>query len=257
MKRTKRIVALFLMICMCLPVLPTVTVKAQPVSYNGVEKDRYPTSVRIDTGLSEGYSFSVAGDDIDIKNIKTNSKDLIAKWTVFGSRSDGNFEIGLYAKKEGTYTLTFDVYKNGKKNTTRKVKVYAYNLPLQVKVGDMVSRGYTQDTSGMLKVTCSEKGTTIEKIECGYPEAVDRDKNKNNYNYNSNSNIKYQTVKNNTKLKYKFGTDGGGYRSEYDGGYTERMWRYNVLDVMYIRVTLKDKYTKQLVTQVYSFYKWE
>lgn len=235
MKRTKRIVALFLMICMCLSMIPAADVKAAE------QKDQYPTQVRITPGsIFEQYFFTVTGDDVDIKNVKSGSKDLVARWTRYESTVDqNNAAISLYTKKEGVYSFSYDVYKNGKKQATKKVKVYAYALPLTVTAEGAKNGVILYAKSGKVKVTCAEKGTTIEKIELGtYKD--------NTWDY------EFKPMKNNTKVNYMKLEELKRYSKDDNGEYLDR----HLFKSMVIRVTVKDKYTKQLQTRNFEFAIW-
>ena len=74
-----------------------------------------------------------------IKNIKTNSKNLIAKNThYYTTSSDDTYtdtfaSIGLYAKKTGKYKVTYNICdKSGNKLSSGKVTVYVKNdLPVK------------------------------------------------------------------------------------------------------------------------------
>lgn len=235
MKRTKRIVALFLMICMCLSMIPAADVKAAE------QKDQYPTQVRITPGsIFEQYYFTITGEDIDIKNVKSGSKDLVARWTRYESTVDqNNAAISLYTKKEGVYSFSYDVYKNGKKQATKKVKVYAYALPLTVTAEGAKNGVILYAKSGKVKVTCAERGTTIEKIELGtYKD--------NTWDY------EFKPLKNNTKVNYMKLEELKRYSKDDNGEYLDR----HLFKTMIIRVTVKDKYTKQLQTRNFEFAIW-
>lgn len=235
MKRTKRIVALFLMICMCLSMIPAADVKAAE------QKDQYPTQVRITPGsIFEQYYFTITGKDIDIKNVKSGSKDLVARWTRYESTVDqNNAAISLYTKKEGVYSFSYDVYKNGKKQATKKVKVYAYALPLTVTAEGAKNGVILYAKSGKVKVTCAERGTTIEKIELGtYKD--------NTWDY------EFKPLKNNTKVNYMKLEELKRYSKDDNGEYLDR----HLFKTMIIRVTVKDKYTKQLQTRNFEFAIW-
>lgn len=249
MKRTKRIVALFLMICMCLSMIPAADVKAAE------QKDQYPTQVRITPGsIFEQYFFTVTGDDVDIKNVKSGSKDLIARWTKYTrGNQPNNAVIALYATKEGTYTFSFDIYKNGKKNVTKKVKVYAYELPLNISVGAENNRQILFDKNRKVSVTCSEKGTTIEKIEIGtYERKYNNSGDKTNYS----SELIYKPFKNNSMVNYKdMGVFESYYKSDTDSGVYEVLDQH-LFSTMMIRVTVKDKYTKQLQMHEFLYDIW-
>ena len=134
MKIFKRTASLFLAFCLCAGML-----LLQPQSTVSAATTTTPT-----TKVLRIYSRSQSNSDIHInlpkgkvcyvKNIKTNSKNLIAKNTrYYTSTSTDEYtnpyaEIGLYAKKEGTYKVTYNICdKAGKKLSSGKVTVYAKN----------------------------------------------------------------------------------------------------------------------------------
>lgn len=207
--------------------------------YNGYQ-NYYETPIAFD--------LKAKGDTI--ANLKSSSANLLTRQVYKDIRAEeGYFHshvgIGIYAKKSGTYTVTFDILnKNGKKKSTEKVKVYAdANQPVKSmtfggkKVGNML---FTTSGSGKLKVTMNS-GYKLKKIELGTWKKV---KTKNG----TESELVYKTIKNNSVLTLskkvvfndtKEGNLKKGYYFEY---YYNDMWANNV-----IRLTYVDKYTGKTV----------
>jgi len=107
-----------------------VVLPAQEVS--AVTKLTYQKKVRSGVGVEFMGSFTVyfvnKGDKI--KNLKSSSKNLVVKPTYIRSGyADGeNFyaTYSLFAKKKGTYKVTFDVYNAANKKIASKKKITVY-----------------------------------------------------------------------------------------------------------------------------------
>ncbi len=119
------------------------------------------------------------------------------------------------------------------------MKVYAYALPLTVTAEGAKNGVILYAKSGKVKVTCAEKGTTIEKIELGtYKD--------NTWDY------EFKPMKNNTKVNYMKLEELKRYSKDDNGEYLDR----HLFKSMVIRVTVKDKYTKQLQIRDFHFAIW-
>lgn len=127
--------------CMALAFLMLITVFGVPTTVSAAEtaKRSVPKKVRIYSDVYDNYAieFDYANAGDQIKNLKTSSKNLVARQTRQNSASeenstsadDNSADIGLYAKKEGQYTVSFDIYsRDGSiKRSSHKVTVYAKN----------------------------------------------------------------------------------------------------------------------------------
>lgn len=207
--------------------------------YNGYQ-NYYATPIAFD--------LKAKGDTI--ANLKSSSSNLLTRQTYKDVKAEeGYFHshvgIGIYAKKSGTYTVTFDILdENGKKKSTEKVKVYAdANQPIKSvtfggkKINTLL---FTTSGSGKLKVTMNS-GYKLKKIELGTWKSV---KTENG----TEGKLVYKTIKNNAVLtlskkaaltEMKEGNLKKGY---YHESYFDSMWADNE-----IRVTYVDKYTGKTV----------
>ena len=175
-----------------------------------------------------------AGDRVT--NIKSSSKNLIATKTrervytttekdydtgkMVTETKYGTAYISFFAKKAGTYTVTFDVTKSDgtvrcTKTITVKTNSYTTSTVNPVKSIKYAGKDlynyypYTTKTSGKLKVTL-KKGYKLVSIEIG--------------KYNSAGEIVYKKVKNNSKItlskkrvtksEYKYTSGSSAYVSD-------------------------------------------
>ena len=173
MKIFKRTVSLFLAFCLCAGMLllqPQSTVSA------AVRNKPTTTVLRMSSNSFDSSAIYVnlpKAKVCYIKNIKTSSKNLIAKNThYYTTSSDDTYtdtfaSIGLYAKKTGKYKVTYNICdKSGNKLSSGKVTVYVKNdLPVKsVKfAGKEVNYALTSKKSGKLSVKMN-KGYTLKKI---------------------------------------------------------------------------------------------
>lgn len=139
MKIFKRTVSLFLAFCLCAGMLllqPQSTVSA------AVRNKPTTTVLRMSSNSFDSSAIYVnlpKAKVCYIKNIKTSSKNLIAKNThYYTTSSDDTYtdtfaSIGLYAKKTGKYKVTYNICdKSGYKLSSGKVTVYVKNdLPVK------------------------------------------------------------------------------------------------------------------------------
>lgn len=139
MKIFKRTVSLFLAFCLCAGMLllqPQSTVSA------AVRNKPTTTVLRMSSNSFDSSAIYVnlpKAKVCYIKNIKTSSKNLIAKNThYYTTSSDDTYtdtfaSIGLYAKKTGKYKVTYNICdKSGNKLSSGKVTVYVKNdLPVK------------------------------------------------------------------------------------------------------------------------------
>lgn len=235
MKKLKKLSAIILVFVMVFTVIPAVDGKAATGDYQ--------TKFRVYgcSGTAEDTVELTMPDALTyIENVKSSNKNLIAGVTDYryGSTSEENTQtIGFVAKKQGTYDISYDVMKSGKKVKTVKAKVYAYPAPISVKISGVKTYFYGNKKEGKLSVSAT-KGNTISKIEVGTYKEI-----KETYG-GINSQIKYTTVKNNSTIK--LGTKGYHYEgeNEYDN-YSRKFMSSNLCSQTYIRVTYKDQYTKQ------------
>lgn len=253
MKNLKKLCSIIVAFAMILAVLPSVPAKA-------ATKDKIPTKARLQGGSwdDSAIELELADSTQSIDKIKTNSKDLVAKLTGININSNGNekdeckYKIGLYAKKNGTYKVTFDIVdQNGDKVSSKEVTVYAYDSALKSVTVDGKIRSYSivNKKSGKVKVVL-QPGNKIKKVEYGYYK-----KTKNSSGYSSS--IVYKEFKNGSKVN--FTTQGYEYLSEYSNEYSDQKYYSknfdkDIMATTWIKVTYVDKYTKQNETLQVCYY---
>lgn len=207
-----------------------------------------------------------------ITNIKTSSKNLKAKVTrkTYDSNTTDNYGvIGLYALKEGKYTVSFDVLteKGGKKLYSKKVTVYAKNdSPIKsiTYAGNTNLYDIQSKASGKLNVKMN-KGYKLKSIEVGtysYTDQKDTSKSSDtsvSVEKGYDTTLTYKKVKNNSKITlgtipysnytYRYSKSSSDYSSSLN------IYKYLNTDVIAstdVRITYIDKYTKQETTTTYT-----
>ena len=128
MKLFKQITCAVLTLCLCagLLLIPSAPVSAAtgPSAPKAVDVSYYKNYPMVN---DSAISVQLGTNGKNIKNIKTSSKNLKAKVTRLSLSSSSNSGyVGVYAKKTGKYTVSFDVYnaQNKKiKKFTVKVNV--------------------------------------------------------------------------------------------------------------------------------------
>ncbi len=255
MKLTKRLFGLLLVVIMMISFLPA-TIEA-------ASKDVIPTKVRMYYSMdTNAITISLADMTQTIGNIKTDSKNLFAMLT--GSDynaqegeyadqegAENRYTIGLRSKKNGTYTVSFDILdKKNKKVETKKVKVYAYDNPMKSITFDGKEMKYNEISgkSAKVKVTLTS-GNTIKKLEYGV-NVLNEDSENSTY-----SEVVYKEFSNGGKVT--FGTQPYYYLYQYsdiqeDYSYKQNHFNTDMEAPTYIRITYYDKYTKQ--NEVYTEY---
>ena len=157
MKIFKRTVSLFLAFCLCAGMLllqPQSTVSA------AVRNKPTTTVLRMSSNSFDSSAIYVnlpKAKVCYIKNIKTSSKNLIAKNThYYTTSSDDTYtdtfaSIGLYAKKTGKYKVTYNICdKSGNKLSSGKVTVKKITVTTYNKAGKEVVK--TMKNNSTLKL---------------------------------------------------------------------------------------------------------
>lgn len=233
------------------------------VSYNDEEN--------ISVGYAYDYAYGGAGYsyiDIDIKgdriaNVKSNSKNLIAKKTreyhyhktekdydtdqIVATDEYSYASISYFAKKKGTYKVSFDVVKpDGTVRCTKTITVKATGSTTYVDPFKSVTFAgkdiysyfpYSQTKSGKIKVSM-KKGYKLVSIEVG--------------TYNNKNILTYKKVKNNAKISL---ASSRVYKSNQQysyGGYS-----YTIDDLFpytSIKITYKNTKTGEVETSYRSLY---
>lgn len=202
-------------------------------------------------------SLAEAGDKI--KDIKTSSTNLIAKQTQYNTSSSSQegtrVNIGLYAKKDGKYSLTFNIYnKTGEKKESATITVYANkdHAVKSVTFQDKKIEGLQTVESGKVKVTMNT-GYKLVKLEYGV------EKSSKDESGNINSDTVYKEFKSGDTIR--LGTEAYKSSSSYsydesDGSKYFNEYLYTSLFAYtHIRVTYIDKYTNEKTESTYSIYR--
>lgn len=232
MKKLHRITAFLLSFFILFSLIPAVQVNAAA--------DEYPTKIRLymqNEVLENLYIIQPTDKDIYIENLKSKNKALLAKVTDFNcslnGRGQNSYTLSFIVTKYGTYDVSYDVMKKGKKVKTVNAKVYAYPAPFSVSLSGVKDSYYSDKTSAKLSVK-ADKGVKISKIEVGTYEY------KMQENGRLQSEMTYKTVKNNSKIKL-------GTKAHHDevGSENDEFYLSLMIAETQIRVTYKDSHTKQ------------
>lgn len=225
---------------LCIILFLTVVVTGLPVNAQAAEKTQKVRIYGADSWNDQAIEveFDEYGESID--NIKTDSSNLVAKQTMTqvsknnGSDDFNKAAIGLYAKKNGTYKVTYDIMNaKGKKKSSVTVAVYVYDYPLKSITYNGKNRNNNVTTlkSAKIKVALTS-GNTVKKLEYGV--------------YNSKGEMTYKSFKNGSKVT--FGTKPYSYSDDYSSDDGSNIYKYSNEGMMAetaIRLTYSDKYTKQ------------
>ena len=267
-RRGMMLAALFLVIGLMLGMTAAVSAKEKVT--------KLPTSVRMYPGsASSVITFTLPAYGDVVKNVKVNSKDVIARVTGYdvyrhsetysGDSEDyKTVSIGAYSKKEGKYKISFDIYSaKGKKKSSKRVNLFVKSDSPFYKVtyaGKPYNYGEDVPKSGKFKVVMS-KGYKLKKLEVGtYKQTKDKDDETR-----VESEMVYKTFKNGAKIKlgtkgYHYAYSWGSLKQEendddYYSGYSSYS-RYLNKDLearTEIRITYIDKWTKKEATTYYDF----
>ena len=237
-----------LLLFLCLLLLPGISSHAADI----------PKKIRAYPGTVSTVSFDLPKYGMVIKNLKTSSKNLVVKVTgtedaqnPYTKTSSSSATLSVYAKKAGTYKVTFDLYyRSGKKSSRKTIRVYAASDSAVKSCtfnGKPISYGFTSAKSGKIKVTMN-KGYKLKKVEIGKTRVKKSGKN-------TSSSIVYKTIKNGQKVTlsttpYRYGNETTSITGAYSKYYNTNLAAYT-----YVRVTYADKYTKLTDTVTYSLMK--
>lgn len=214
------------------------------------EKETYPKTFRLNTSDDiwnlPAVTFTFDEYDMDIANIKTSSPNLIAKRYYHYARSyEGGtpmniIMMGFAAKKDGTYTVTYDIVKDKKVVSSEKMTVYAYPTPIKSMLLDGSSNlTYKYKKQAKVKVEL-KAGNKIKKLEVGsyketkpVPDMV-------------RTELTYKTFKNGDTVKL---SSVAMWESEENGDRKSDDYCGYLVSSLYsqtpIKITYVDKYTKQ------------
>lgn len=205
--------------------------------------------------------------DAQIKNLKSNSKNLIARQTSqyyheeeyeYSDTPYGYARIGFYARKTGNYKVTFDVCDvNGKKVSSHTIKVKAtesgtYSSPFKkvTFAGKPIFHELTSKKSGKFKVSMNS-GYKLKSISVATTDA--------------NGHTVTKTIKNNAKVTlgvytYKHENENDYYDYDYDPVTDQEIrtprWSYNLSTGFFAETEFRVTYvnTKTKAEGTSSFY---
>lgn len=195
-----------------------------------------PSKVHVVVGTEGGFGFEFDSEGSKITNLKSNSKNLVVKLTQYSS---DECEIEYYAKKAGSYKITFTIKPKKGKSINKTVKVTAdkiypikkvtfggKNVPMYTFWNNWTL--YTTAKSGKLSISMN-KGYKIEQITVGTYK-------KHKSGSSSYTSIVYKKVKNNSKISL-----GNGYKTEGEFGMYDQIYsKFAEIQIDYISPYSKD-----------------
>lgn len=242
MKLMKRLSCFLLAFCMLATTLLIPDVSAQAATV-----DKTKVHISLESQYSDSVTVNFKKGEYKISGLKSNNKNLITKATYVSSNdseyatSYGSATISFYAKKAGTYKVSFNVVdKKNKVKSKHTITVYANNDYAIKNVtfnGKYDFYNVTTAKSGKFKVTLN-KGYTLKQITMT--------------TYNKNGKEVVKKIKNNQKVTL------GTYRSirENEMSDSYENWYADLLAKTTFTITYKDKYTKGLKTTTYTIYRF-
>lgn len=274
MKTLRRMISGFLALVLALGLaVVSVPATAQAAAETGIKS--CPSKIRITPGYADDWAMELELKSAMyyVKSIKSSSKNLKAEVTyesVNYDETDGTVStdensctIGMYAKKEGKYTVSLVIGKEGDTtfSYTKKITVFAKSDSPFKKVtvngkSEDWERVYSTKKKIKFAVTAAS-GYSIQKIEVGtYKTTTDADGN-------VRSDITYKAQKSKKSISFTLSTKPYQYSSNYSYKstsedskyqYQRSSWRQDMYAPTIVRITYKDKWTKQPDTRSYWFY---
>ena len=149
MKLFKQITCAVLTLCLCagLLLIPSAPVSAAtgPSAPKAVDVSYYKNYPMVN---DSAISVQLGTNGKNIKNIKTSSKNLKAKVTRLSLSSSSNSGyVGVYAKKTGKYTVSFDVYNAQNK----KIKKFTVKVNVTDPTNHLDMESITALNNGLIK----------------------------------------------------------------------------------------------------------
>lgn len=207
--------------------------------------------VAVKQTYSQEIEVVFAEGDYKIANLKSSSANLLLRTTYVSASSSkrsydsehpyGYAEISMYAKKKGTYTVTFDVIgRNQEVKSSHSVKVHAdANTPVKKTTFNGSTNIYATiipKAKGKFKVTMT-KGYKLQSITMT--------------TYNKAGKAVTKKIKNGASVTL------GKYRRISDGNQSAgwENWTADLLARTEFQVTYLDKYTGEAKDVSYSLYR--
>ncbi len=272
MKLFKQIICTVLTLCLCagLLLVPStpVSAAANPSAPKNVDVYYYEDYPQVN---DYAISVQLGTTGKNIKNLKTNNKNLKAKVTSLSlSSSQNSGYIGVYAKKTGTYKVSFDVYnaKNKKvKSLSVKVRVLKPTASNSYPFKSITFDGKAYDyqnlyTKGSVKINVKmNKGYKLKSIEYrtyGKPKTTYSTSNSKTIS-NAETAKSVKGIKNNMSFKLNLGHYANYSASSYafESTYYNSEYHYlstAVLAPTTIVITYQTK-DKQTRTTYYTLYR--
>lgn len=250
MKLTKKLTIFLASLFLCMGLFIATGTTSQAASSIPSKARVYPKNI-------SDVTFTLPKYNMEVRNVKSNNKNMIAKYT-YGysyknsSEERGNATISVYTKKEGSYKLSFDLYLNGKKKSSHTITIYSKSdspikkITFNGKPWYEAKTSYTNAKSGTVKVVLN-KGYKLKKLEVETSKVV---KDSNSTSYHTESVIK--SFKNGSKITLntvpdksfnEYGNTETGYYNRYYNNYMAAYTRINI--------TYLDKYSKEEITTTY------
>ena len=112
MKLTKKLTIFLASLFLCMGLFIATGTTSQAASSIPSKARVYPKNI-------SDVTFTLPKYNMEVRNVKSNNKNMIAKYTYGYSHKDsseerGNATISVYTKKEGSYKLSFDLYLDRK-----------------------------------------------------------------------------------------------------------------------------------------------
>ena len=270
MKTLKRMCSGLLALVMALSLaVVAMPAEAEAAKETGIKS--CPSKCRIMTEeLYEEVELELKSAKYEIASVTSSNKKNLKAEVVSEDRyyyaSDGSvdnddctYRIGLFAKKEGKYTVTVKIKKTDDPNFSysKKITVYAKNDSPFKKVtvnGKSMNWDYYYTTRKQMKFNVkAASGYKIEKIEIGSYK-VTKDENGD-----KRSDYVYKAVKSKSTASFKLEKTPYTYswsnnHSYDDYEYSSSSYREDIAAPTIVRITYKDKYTKLSDTRSYYFY---
>lgn len=246
MKCFKKAACMLLALTLALGVLVVPSVPVQAASKATLDSKK--AHVIVNTGFSSSNDeivVSFAKGDYKLKNVKSSSKNLKVTVTNIYSHSSkydeqvypyGSAALEFYAKKKGTYKVSFDVVdKAGKKTSSHKVTVYADSTEeiKNVTLNGKYFSGYTTKTKAKFKVTLGKKAK-LKYITMT--------------TYDKKGKAVTKKIKNNQTVTL------GNYRSISKN--SNDSWSSSLLAETRFEVFYKSEYTGKVKSVTYSVSRW-
>lgn len=201
----------------------------------------------------------------DKKNLKAEvvheDKNYSASGGIVGN-DECTYRIGLFAKKEGKYSIKVNIAKEGDStfSYTEKITVWAKDDSPFKRVtvnGKSTNWDYYYTSRKQMKFKVkAASGYKIEKLEIGTYKVTTDEKG------NKSSEYVFKPVKSKSSASFKLSATPYTYSSSYsnadsgDGKYQYKSdsFREDLAAPTVVRITYKDRYTKLSTTRSYYFY---